>query len=253
MIDALILFGQFFTKLNIPIPINDATNKFKTSIQYITLFSFLLGWIEGLIFWGFTYIFPLWFAWLLYWVTDGLLTGGFHLDALADTADGFFSSRTTDKIFAIMKDSRLGTMGSLALLYYYLLVIGLGVIIIPFLNLFHMVLLTVCLTMLTKTGLSLLFYKMVYPGNKKGLSNIWLGIKPWRIVVAQIFSIIVITICFSWQGLVSYAMIPLIAIFYRRKVTRILGGTPGDTLGAFASLSPLIFLFTLTILMRLGR
>lgn len=253
MIDALILFGQFFTKLNIPIPINDATNKFKTSIQYITLFSFLLGCIEGLIFWGFTYIFPLWFAWLLYWITDGLLTGGFHLDALADTADGFFSSRTTDKIFAIMKDSRLGTMGSLALLYYYLLVIGLGVIIIPFLNLFHMVLLTVCLTMLTKTGLSLLFYKMVYPGNKKGLSNIWLGIKPWRIVVAQIFSIIVITICFSWQGLVSYAMIPLIAIFYRRKVTRILGGTPGDTLGAFASLSPLIFLFTLTILMRLGK
>lgn len=253
MIDALILFGQFFTKLNIPVPINDATNKFKTSIQYITLFSFLLGCIEGLIFWGFAYIFPLWFAWLLYWVTDGLLTGGFHLDALADTADGFFSSRTTDKIFAIMKDSRLGTMGSLALLYYYLLVIGLGVIIIPFLNLFHMVLLTVCLTMLTKTGLSLLFYKMVYPGNKKGLSNIWLGIKPWRIVVAQIFSIIVITICFSWQGLVSYAMIPLIAIFYRRKVTRILGGTPGDTLGAFASLSPLIFLFTLTILMRLGK
>lgn len=253
MLDSLILFSQFFTKLNIPISVDDATNKFKTSIQYITFFSFLLGCIEGLIFWGFSYVFPLWFAWILYWITDGLLTGGFHLDALADTADGFFSSRSADKIFIIMKDSRLGTMGSLALLYYYLLVISLGIIIIPFLNLFHMVLLTVCLTMITKTGLSLLFYKMVYPGNKNGLSNIWLGIKTWRIAVAQIFSIIVITICFSWQGLVSYAIILLTAIFYRRKVTRVLGGTPGDTLGAFASLSPLIFLFTLTILMRLGR
>lgn len=252
MLDSLILFGQFFTKLNIPIPIDDATNKFKTSIQYITLFGLLLGCIEGLIFWGFTYLFPLWFTWLLYWITDGLLTGGFHLDALADTADGFFSSRTSDKIFAIMKDSRLGTMGSLALLYYYGLVISLGIVISPYLNLTHMVLLTVCLTMLTKTGLSLLFYKMVYPGNKHGLSNIWLGIKTWRIVVAQIFSIVIVTLCFSWQGLVSYLLIPLVAFFYRRKVTKVLGGTPGDTLGAFASLSPLIFLFTLTILMRLG-
>ncbi|MBB1069493.1 adenosylcobinamide-GDP ribazoletransferase [Limosilactobacillus sp. RRLNB_1_1] len=252
MKDALILFGQFFTKLNIPIPVDDAANKFKTSIQYITLFSFLLGCIEGLIFWGFTYLFPLWFAWILYWITDGLLTGGFHLDALADTADGFFSSRTSDKIFAIMKDSRLGTMGSLALLYYYALVIGLGIVISHYLNLIHMILLTICLTMLTKAGLSLLFYKMVYPGNKKGLSNIWLGIKTWRIIIAQVFAIIVVSLCFSWQGLVSYLMIPLVAIFYRRKVTKVLGGTPGDTLGAFASLSPLIFLVTLTVLLRFG-
>lgn len=252
MLNSLILFSQFFTKLNIPIPIDDPTNKFKTSIQYITLFSFLLGCIEGVIFWGFTYLFPLWFAWILYWITDGLLTGGFHLDALADTADGFFSSRTSDKIFAIMKDSRLGTMGSLALLYYYALVIGLGIIISPYFNLLHMVLLTICLTMLTKTGLSLLFYKMVYPGNNHGLSDIWLGIKTWRIVIAQLFSIIVITICFSWEGLVSYIFIPLIAVLYRHKVIKVLGGTPGDTLGAFATLSPLIFLVVLTILMRFG-
>lgn len=49
MLDSLILFGQFFTKLNIPIPVDDATNKVKTSIQYITLFSFLLGCIEGIV------------------------------------------------------------------------------------------------------------------------------------------------------------------------------------------------------------
>lgn len=247
---ALILFAQFFTKLNIPVPIDDATNKFKTSIQYITLFGFLLGCIEGLIFWGFSYLFPIWFAWVLYWITDGLLTGGFHLDALADTADGFFSSRTADKIFKIMKDSRLGTMGSLAMIYYYALVVSLGIIISPSLDRLHLVLLTVCLTMLTKTGVSLLFYKMVYPGNKKGLSNIWLGIQPWRIAVAQVFSLVVTTLCFAWQGLVAYLMIPLIAYFYRRKIMQVLGGTPGDTLGAFATLAPLIFLMTLTILTR---
>lgn len=107
-----------------------------------------------------------------------------------------------------MKDSRLGTMGSLALIYYYALVVSLGIIISPSLDRLHLVLLTVCLTMLTKTGVSLLFYKMVYPGNKKGLSNIWLGIQPWRIAVAQVFSLVVTTLCFAWQGLVAYLMIP---------------------------------------------
>ncbi len=249
---ALILFAQFFTRLNIPIPIPDASNKFKTSIQYITLFGFLLGCIEGLLFWGYTYLFSVWFAWLLYLVTDGVITGGFHLDALADAADGFFSSRPADQIMRIMKDSQLGTMGTLALIYYYVLFGGLGIVIIPHLDRLHMVLLTICLTMLTKAGVSLLFYKMVYPGHKKGLSNIWLGIKTWRIVVAQIFAIVVVTACFSWQGIVSYLLIPVIAYFYRRKVISILGGTPGDTLGAFATLSPLIFLLALTILKRFG-
>lgn len=250
MIKALILFGQFFTKINIPIPIDDATNRVRHSIQYITLFGLLLGCVEALLFWGLTLLFPVWFAWIGYWVIDGLLTGGFHLDALADTADGFFSSRTSDRVLRIMKDSRLGTMGSLALMYYYALVIGLGIVIANRLNLIHLVFLAACLTMLTKAGLSLLFYHMIYP-EKKGISDVWLGIQPWRIVVAQLVAVIILTLCFSWQGLVSYLFIPLAAYFYRRKVNAVLGGTPGDTLGAFAALSPLIFLLALTILMRL--
>lgn len=251
MLKALILFGQFFTKLNIPIPIDDATNRVRHSVQYITFFGLLLGSLEAVVFWGLTYIFPLWFAWICYWVLDGVITGGFHLDALADTADGFFSSRTSDKVLKIMKDSRLGTMGSLALLYYYALVIGLGIIICRRLDLLHLCLLVACLTMMTKAGVSLLFYKMVYP-EKKGISDVWLNIQPWRIVVAQIFAIVVDGLCFWWQGLVAYAVVFVLSIFYRRKVTQVLGGTPGDTLGAFASLSPLIFLFTLTLLLRLS-
>ncbi|MBN2233455.1 MAG: adenosylcobinamide-GDP ribazoletransferase [Deltaproteobacteria bacterium] len=50
------------------------------------------------------------------------MTGGFHLDGLADTADGIFSGRNDpDDILAIMKDSAIGTMGTLALLLVLLL------------------------------------------------------------------------------------------------------------------------------------
>jgi adenosylcobinamide-GDP ribazoletransferase len=43
------------------------------------------------------------------------LTGAFHIDGLGDAADGLLGQRPKEKILAIMKDSRLGTMGLLAI------------------------------------------------------------------------------------------------------------------------------------------
>ncbi len=46
-----------------------------------------------------------------------VLTGAFHLDGLGDTADGLLGPRSRDKALEIMKDSRLGTMGLVAILF----------------------------------------------------------------------------------------------------------------------------------------
>lgn len=43
------------------------------------------------------------------------ITGGFHEDGLADTADGLGGGQTREQKLAIMKDSRLGAFGALAL------------------------------------------------------------------------------------------------------------------------------------------
>lgn len=45
-----------------------------------------------------------------------LLTGALHEDGLGDVADGFGGGHTRDDKLAIMKDSRLGTYGALALI-----------------------------------------------------------------------------------------------------------------------------------------
>jgi len=44
-----------------------------------------------------------------------VLTGAFHIDGLGDTADGLLGQRPKEKILEIMKDSRLGTMGLVAI------------------------------------------------------------------------------------------------------------------------------------------
>ena len=45
-----------------------------------------------------------------------VLTGAFHLDGLADTADGLLGHRAKDEALAVMKDSRIGVMGLVAVI-----------------------------------------------------------------------------------------------------------------------------------------
>lgn len=48
--------------------------------------------------------------------TAAVLTGGLHEDGLADTADGLFGGWTRERRLEIMKDSRIGSYGMLAIL-----------------------------------------------------------------------------------------------------------------------------------------
>lgn len=45
-----------------------------------------------------------------------IVTGALHLDGVADTADGLYGRRSRDRALAIMKDSRIGPMGMIAVL-----------------------------------------------------------------------------------------------------------------------------------------
>ena len=45
-----------------------------------------------------------------------IITGAFHLDGLGDTADGLYGRRTKGKALSIMKDSRIGAMGIVAII-----------------------------------------------------------------------------------------------------------------------------------------
>lgn len=47
------------------------------------------------------------------------ISGFLHIDGLADTADGFFSSRPQERILEIMKDSRIGPMGVILLIVVF--------------------------------------------------------------------------------------------------------------------------------------
>ncbi|WP_394673273.1 adenosylcobinamide-GDP ribazoletransferase [Limnobacter sp.] len=93
-----------------------------------------VGWLVGassaVVLWGLVWALPevsasSWVAAALCTVFGVMLTGAFHEDGLADTADGLGGSLDRERALDIMKDSRVGTYGALALVLIVLLKVGL--------------------------------------------------------------------------------------------------------------------------------
>ncbi len=86
------------------------------SVAWFPLVGLLVGTAVGLTHVGLTAVAPAPVAATVA-VTVGLIvTGGFHEDGLADTADGLGGGRDRDGRLTIMADPRLGTFGTLALI-----------------------------------------------------------------------------------------------------------------------------------------
>ncbi len=66
-----------------------------------------------------------WVAAVFCTIATVLLTGGFHEDGLADVADGLGGSYQRERALEIMKDSRIGAFGAMALVLALLAKVGL--------------------------------------------------------------------------------------------------------------------------------
>lgn len=86
-------------------------------VPYFPVAGLILGLLLALIDRALQYVFPLSIVSLMDLVFLAVFTGAIHLDGLADTADGLFSHRSREETLRIMKDSRVGTMGLLALIF----------------------------------------------------------------------------------------------------------------------------------------
>ena len=79
----------------------------------------IVGLIIGCIVAGFDRLFLLFWSIPVASLLDVLLlvglTGAFHLDGLGDTADGLYGHRSREDALRIMKDSRIGAMGLIAI------------------------------------------------------------------------------------------------------------------------------------------
>ncbi|MEM9430441.1 MAG: adenosylcobinamide-GDP ribazoletransferase [Pseudomonadota bacterium] len=112
---------QFLTRL--PLPVRYSPEALAHAPRYFPLAGGLVGAVAAGVFWALSAPLGGSVAALLAIAAAGLLTGGLHEDGLADLFDGLGGGRSAERALEIMRDSRIGSYGVLALL----LVVGLQV------------------------------------------------------------------------------------------------------------------------------
>jgi adenosylcobinamide-GDP ribazoletransferase len=102
---------QFLTILPVPIGADPARGA-----VFFPAVGALVGALGGAVAWAAGFAFPPQIAALLALGSLLVITGGLHEDGLADVFDAFRAGRSPERIHEILKDSRIGTYGALALI-----------------------------------------------------------------------------------------------------------------------------------------
>ncbi|WGL62879.1 adenosylcobinamide-GDP ribazoletransferase [Pseudomonas sp. CW003PS] len=227
----LLIALQFLTRLPVSLPGIPTPEQVGRSLLWYPLVGLLLG----LLLWG---------AHLLLGQTPAVLqaaiilalwvglSGGLHLDGLADTADawvGGFADR--ERTLAIMKDPRSGPIAVVVLVLLLLLKFaalftllqagqGIYLLLLPWLgrSLLPLLLATTPYVRVGGLGQAL-------------VDHLPRGQLPWVLGVHLLGMLL-----FGWMGLLALATALLLFIWLRRALLRRLGGTTGDTAGALVEL-----------------
>jgi len=112
---------QFFTRLPVPAWVGHSAQQLEQSARYFPLVGAAVGLLAAAVLWLAAQVLPLPVAVGLSMAASILVTGAFHEDGLSDFADGFGGGNTKEKMLAIMKDSRIGVYGAIALVLVLLL------------------------------------------------------------------------------------------------------------------------------------
>lgn len=171
-----------------------------------------------------------------------LVTGGMHLDGFVDTVDGLSSSRDKEHVLSVMKDSRVGAIGvialiALVLMRFSLYAVGSGPLLARLL-----VVSSVCSRWSMALGMSLAPYARAGQGLGRPFVE---APGTRRVVVATLLSLVLVSVVSGLWGLAALVFSGLIAVVFTRVMMRRIGGITGDTLGALNEVSEVATLFLL--------
>ena len=176
------------------------------------------------------------------------LTGGLHLDGLADTADAFLSRRNKEEMLKIMHDSHIGVMGVLSLVSIVLLKIAL----LASLNMHLKTTSLLLMCILSRWALVLSIALFPY-ARQEGKAKVFIqGINLKIFILSTVITMICAIAAWRIKGLLIL-LIAIVCVYITGKfINKKIGGITGDTLGAINELAEVIVLFGVCILQRIS-
>jgi adenosylcobinamide-GDP ribazoletransferase len=120
MLRHFLLAVQFLTRLPVPSRLATSEEELGQAAAFFPLVGVIVGGGSAIVFVLTKRVMPVSAAVLLGLGFAAFITNAFHEDGLADTFDGLGGGWTKDRALEIMRDSRIGTYGSLALIFLIL-------------------------------------------------------------------------------------------------------------------------------------
>lgn len=247
----LLVAIQFLTRLPTPALKNWQDSWLQDSARYFPLTGLLVGLLTAGVFWLLSWLFNPWVAAIGSTAFSVRLTGAFHEDGLADTCDGLGGGLTRERALAIMKDSRLGSYGTLGLILALLLKVAL----LASLPLTTALIALILAHAFSRLAAILLLARLPYAGDPehakaKPLAS---SLQPGQAVYALLTLLPALLLALwlepavSLQLLPAFALLLLITLYLARLLQQRLGGFTGDGLGATQQLAELAFYLGMAI------
>lgn len=184
-----------------------------------------------------------------------IVTGALHEDGLADCADGFFGGHTHARRLDIMKDSRVGSFGVLALVFSTLLKVGLLTALLTQAGLLSGVLAVISVAVSSRAA-ALWPWLLLPPARPGGLAERYGSPSVSIVLQANLVSALLclpLLICFSFPQIVLAFLCAVIASLVAGYLARLkIGGHTGDVIGAAQQLSEIGFLSGLLLIANSG-
>jgi adenosylcobinamide-GDP ribazoletransferase len=250
---ALIAAVQFLTRIPIstrapaPAALRHAPRYFPLVATGIGLTTASLV-LAGSLFW------PIWLAVLLAMTVEFRLTGGLHEDAVADFCDAFGGGWTRERVLEIMKDSRIGTYGTLGLVSALAIRFGATLAVIEQAGIGRILVWGTAIVTAAAMGrwLIVLVMTLVPPlENRESLSREVGSRMTYADLAMASACAAPCLIVFGWLRpipcLIAVGSLLVAAIWFRGLVLRKLDGITGDCLGFIGYLGQLIVLLAASV------
>lgn len=240
----------FFTRIPVPKQDNFEEADLNHSAKYFPVIGVIVGLVGAGAFVMSATFLPQHIAVLISMASTILLTGAFHEDGLADSADGLGGGWKREQILTIMQDSRLGTYGAIALF----LMLFAKFELLNSLNHYMIPLALVAAHTMSRLGAVWVMATLSYAkpaGKAKPLATkVSLPALSFATITGLLPYIgMVVLLMITHHPLALIAKLVVITIvpvllswyWWRRKINFWLGGYTGDTLGAMQQITELAF------------
>jgi len=238
----------FLSRLPIPWALDYNANTLNASSRYFGVVGACIGLCMVSVFSLAHLVFSHELSVLLMLVANLLLTGCFHQDGLADMADGFGGAFEPARKLTIMKDSRLGTYGSSALIATlaanYLALVEIESVLVA----------VVIGQSVSRCVAASIIYDTPYAADPDASKAKPLAQSMSRtdVFVLMVSGALTLLLLPASSALIVVAVLLLGRNLFKRFISAQIGGYTGDCLGAAQQLSELLVYFTLLALLGTG-